>query len=107
MVRPDARVQLEPHHPDSERRPRGAGRSKEARDPPGGEGDKGEVLRRLSVRVACACAARACVCVLFKTSEVFYVCDCFPFMLCGNISFSPLCKHLLTFLETSTASNVV
>ena len=45
VVRPDARVQLEPHHLDSERRPRGAGCSKEARDPPGGERNKGETLR--------------------------------------------------------------
>lgn len=44
VVRPDARVQLEPHHPDSERRPRGAGCSKEAGDSPRGERNKGETL---------------------------------------------------------------
>lgn len=119
LVRPDARVQLEPHHPDCERRPRGAGCSKEARDPPGGARDKGETLGlpgpanpnppdKPPQSGVCE-RERARVCVrCFKPSEVFYVCNCFPFCyVATSLSLSPLCKHWLTFLETSTASNVV
>lgn len=44
LVRPDERVQMEPHHPDRQRRPRGPGCSKEARDSLGGERNEGETL---------------------------------------------------------------
>lgn len=42
VVRPDEGVQVEPHHPDRQRRPRGPSRPEEAGDAAGGARDQGE-----------------------------------------------------------------
>lgn len=104
VVRPDARVQLEPHHPDSKRWPRGASCSKEAWDPLGGERNEGEMPPLLSECVSMRVRVRVCTVFKPQRSSVYVM---FSFLLCGHISFSPLCKHWLTFLKTSTASNVI
>jgi hypothetical protein len=61
VVRHDARVPMEPHHPDRQRRPRGAGRAEKTGDPTGGEGNKGETLG-LAGPPVCVCVC-VCVCV--------------------------------------------
>lgn len=102
VVRPDARVQLEPHHPDSKRWPRRPGCPKEARDPVGGERNEGEMPPSFQSVLAWAWERER---LLNNQRSSMYV--MFSFLLCGHISLSPLCKHWLTFLKASTASNVI
>lgn len=49
VVRPDEGVQVEPHHPDRQRRPRGPSRPEEAGDAAGGARDQGGLTHRPTV----------------------------------------------------------